>query len=294
MGFVPCLYYNRVNFISKGSKQLRNKKFILNAEGFGVSKELNQAVLKGHLNGFLSSTSICANGKTFDSAVYEIVPECPNLGIGVHLNIVDGNSLIDGECFNNSYCKLLMLSSNKKFREKVEEEFRLQIEKVMKFAKVSHIDSYMHVHAIPAFFEITCKLAKEYRIRFVRTHFEKIYFTPQFLKYLNFMYPKNLLKLALLNSFSIKNRKIVDDYGLKTNDYIIGVEYNGLMDDKILYEGLTVLPDEDMIVEVLIHPKFYPFPEKNNPRFKEYLITQNVDLQDSIKRLGFKLCNYSE
>lgn len=273
---------------------MSNKKFILNADDFGMSKELNKAVLKGHLNGFLSSTSICANGKAFDSAVYEIIPECPNLGIGVHLNIIEGNSLLDGEPYKHGYGALITLSHNKKFLQKVEEEFRLQIEKIMKLTKVSHIDSHVHVHAIPNYFEITCKLAKEYGINQVRTQYENFYFTPVLSKHLNFKYPPNLLKIALLNSFTIKNRKTIEKYGLKTNDYILGVGYTGLMDERTIISGLEALPDEDMVTEALIHPHFYPFPEKNNQHYKEYMITQNLDLKDRIRRLGFVIGNYKE
>lgn len=291
------LYYNNSVVISspqEKDKNLSNKKFILNADDFGISKELNKAVLKGHLNGFLSSTSICANGKDFDSAVYEIIPECPNLGIGVHLNIIEGNSLLDGEPFKKGYGALMLLSENKKFLQKVEEEFRLQIEKVMKYTKVSHIDSHVHVHAIPNYFEITCKLAKEYGINQVRTQFEHFYITPVISKHLNCKYPVNLIKIALLNSFTLKNKKVIEKYGLKTNDYLIGVGYTGLMDDKTVYSGLASFPDEDMVVEALIHPHYYSFPEKNNRHYKEFLITQNTDLHDSIRHLGFKICNYKE
>ena len=135
-------------------------------------------------------------------------------------------------------------------------------------------------------------MAKEYGIKQVRTQYEQFYFTPVLSKHINLKYPPNLLKIALLNSFSIKNKKTIQQYNLQTNDYIIGVGYTGLMDEKTVYSGLENLPDKDMVVEALIHPHFYPFPEKNNQRYREYLITQNIDLSDNIKRLGFSISNY--
>ena len=74
---------------------MSNKKFILNADDFGMSKAFNKAVLDGYNSGFLTSTSLCANGKEFEPAVHEIIPECNNLGIGVHLNIIEGSTLQD-------------------------------------------------------------------------------------------------------------------------------------------------------------------------------------------------------
>src|SRR5574344_1253751 len=143
-----------------------------------MSKAYNLAVLDAYHKGFLSSTSICANGEAFESAVNEIIPECPNLGVGVHLNIVEDKSLSDNEEFKNGYLKLIYLSEDKDFMQRTEKEFRLQIEKVLSRTKVSHIDSHVHTHAIPNIFDLTCKLAKEYGIKQIRNKKEKFYLVP--------------------------------------------------------------------------------------------------------------------
>lgn len=272
---------------------MSNKKFILNADDFGMSKSFNKAVLEGYHNGFLTSASICANGDEFDSAVNEIIPECPNLGIGVHLNIIEGNSLLNGEKFNDGYLKLMYLSHNADFLDKTEKEFRLQIEKVLKFTKIDHIDSHVHTHAIPKIFELTCKLASEYNIRQVRTQYEKIYIVPNLSKHFNFKYPPNILKIMLLNHFTFhSNKKLIKQHGLKTNDYIIGVGYTGMMDDKTIYHGLSAI-NEDVVVEALIHPCNFGQNIKNQYQ-TEFEITQNMDLKDKIQRLGFEIVNYKD
>ena len=45
------------------------KKFILNADDFGLSKDLNRAVLEGYQAGLLKSASLVANGEAFDEAI---------------------------------------------------------------------------------------------------------------------------------------------------------------------------------------------------------------------------------
>lgn len=277
-----------------------NKKFILNADDFGMSNAHNKAVLNGYNNGFLTSASICANGKAFETAVNEIIPECLNLGIGVHLNIIEGKSVqnltkvnsltnLDNE-FNNGYLKLIYLSDNSWFLDQVEQEFRAQIEKVLKYTKVDHLDSHVHVHAIPKIFEITCKLAKEYGISQVRTQFEKFYVISDIGKHVNLKYPPNILKVMLLNTFTIKNRVSITQYELKTNDYILGVGYTGLMDDKTIYHGLCNIKEENVVVEALIHPTCTSSKIQKNQH--EFMITQNMDLKDKIQRLGFEIVNY--
>jgi len=270
----------------------------------------NKAVLDGYNSGFLTSASLTANGEAFNPAVNEIIPECPNLGIGVHLNIIEGKTVQDftktsmltdlNGHFSNGYLKLMYLSNGAHFLGQVEKEFRAQIEKVLQHTKVYHLDSHVHVHGIPSIFEITCKLAKEYGIKQVRTQFEKFYLIPDVKKHLNLKYPPNILKILLLNHFTIKNRETIKQYELTTNDYIIGVGYTGMMDDKTLLEGLSSLKEDasNAVVEALIHPCNFPLElreDKNSGNHQtEFMITQNMDLKDKIQRLGFEITNYKK
>lgn len=279
---------------------MNRKKFILNADDFGMSKAFNKAVLEGYLNGFLSSASLCANGSAFNAAVNEIIPECPNLSIGVHLNIMEGRALTKADAltdkkgrFNKGYLWYIFNSPNKKILEQIEFEFRTQIETVMNYTSVDHIDSHVHTHAIPQIFRLTASLAKEYKIPYIRTQYEEMYFVPSLVKHLNLHYPPNILKILLLNRFTQKNKKTALEYGLKTNDNLIGVGYTGMMDDLTIEYGLKVLDDDNCIAEALIHPCTYNIPKKNK-HYTEFLITQNKELKDKISRLGFELTNYKK
>ena len=283
---------------------MTDRKFILNADDFGMSAAFNRAVLEGYQGGILKSASLVANGKAFDEAVNTIIPQCPDLGVGIHLNIIEGqslcedvSSLVDSEWnFNNSYGQLLLKSLNKKdssFLEQVEREFRVQIEKVMSKTPVSHIDSHVHVHSIPAIFDLVCRLAKEYGINQVRTQFEKPYIVPDIHKHLNLKYPVNLIKVALLNFFMVFNEATVHKYGLQTNDYIIGVTYTSMMDSLSVAYGLMAIKYKKVVAEALIHPCRYEDGTIDN-HFTEYLITKNKKLKDKIEQLGYEITNYVE
>ncbi len=276
-----------------------SKKFILNADDFGMSKAFNRAVLEGYNNGFLSSASLCANGKAFNAAVNEILPECPDLGLGVHLNIIEGKALTKADMltdkkgkFNKGFVSLLLNSGNEKFLYQVEQEFRAQIEQVLKYAQVDHLDSHVHVHAIPNIFKIVCRLAKDYNISYVRTQYEEFYIIPSLKKHLSLKYPVNILKIILLNHFSAINKKVAAANGLKTNDYLLGVGYTGMMDSDAIAFGLDALEGE-CIAEALIHPCSY-IRAKSDQHYNEFLITQDRALEDKIKRLEFEITNYKK
>jgi len=278
------------------------KKFVLNADDFGMNKAFNRAVLEGYDVGILKSTSLAANGEAFEDACNNVIPVCPDLGVGIHLNIIEGKSLCSGldkltdseGNFNNSYGQLLLKSFySDEFLEQVEKEFRTQIEKVLAVTNVTHIDSHVHTHSIPRIFEIVCKLAKEYGIKQIRTQFEKPYIIPDVYKHLNLKYPVNLIKLLLLNFFTLINENKVREYGLNTNDYLLGVTYTSMMSSLAISYGLMAIKSDNIVAEALIHPCRYDDGTIDN-HFEEFQITKNVKLKEKIEKLGYEITNYEE
>ena len=282
----------------------KTKRFILNADDFGMSKALNKAILEGYGAGLLKSASLVANGKAFDEALEKVIPNCPDLGVGIHLNVVEGRSLCaevltltdkDGN-FNNSYFQLLKksyYSKKEEFFYELEREFRRQIESIMSKTKVSHIDSHMHIHSIPPIFDLVCRLAKEYGIKEVRTHFEKPYFVPELSRHFKLKYWKNLLRTMVLGLFTVFNEAIIHKYELETNDYLIGLLYDTMTDSLAISYAVDVLKYDGITVEAFIHPSRYEEGLIDN-RFDEFLLTKNKKLLEKIKTLGFEITNYVE
>lgn len=273
-----------------------SKKFILNADDFGLSIYHNQAILSGYKNGILTSASLCVNTEGFTDAINNILPECKNLTIGLHLNIMEGKSLT--ECplltnskgfFDKSYIYLIRNQKKQEFLLQVEKEFRAQIEKAINSdIKITHLDSHVHTHAIPELFKITCKLAKEYQIPWVRTQKENLYFV--FPKCLSYKFFINIIKIILLRIFTIQNINTLKLYGLKTNDNTLGIGYTGMMSNKTILQGL--LKANEGITEGIIHPAVYP-DLKSNSHSLEFDITQNLKLKEALTKQNIQLVNFS-
>ena len=283
---------------------LSDKKFVLNADDFGMSSAFNTAVLEGYQKGILKSTSLVANGDAFDEAVNKILPQTPDLGVGVHLNVIEGRSLTSdlreitdaNGNFNLSYGQMIMKSyglKKKEYLNQLETEFRAQIEKIKNAGiNISHIDSHVHTHAIPPMFELVCKLAKEYGIEQIRTQHEHFYMVPDVMIHLKKAYPINLIKIALLDVFTFINKPVAKKYGLSTNDYLIGVGYTSMMNSLTVACGLSSLRlRKDIVAEALIHPCRYEDGTVDN-HFTEYRITQNEKLKARIEQLGYEIGNY--
>ena len=270
-----------------------SKNFILNADDFGLTIHHNKAVLEGYRTEILTSASLCTNTDAFSDAVENVLPMCTNLGVGVHLNIMEGHALTDCAlltdnygCFEKSYLYLILNRHNKNLLSQIKQEFKAQIEKALIHnVQIDHLDSHVHTHAIPEIFEITCELAKKYDIKYVRTQNE----FPYIIKNTDLKsYSINFIKIMLLKYFTHKNKKTLRKYDLKTNDNIIGVGYTGMMSADAIISGVKATQNSE-IIEALIHPCKY---EKQDSHLNEFYITQNKNLKKDIENLGFVFANY--
>ena len=274
-----------------------DRKFILCADGFGLSSENNKAVLEGYVNGFLTCASLSVNTKYFDDAINNVLSDCQDLSVGICLNITRGNALTDvplltdeSGAFNSGFTYLLKNKSAELLGQ-IEQEFRAQIERFVTYKKPVHINSLDDIHSIPYIFNLTAKLAKEYNIKFIRTHQEELYFIPKLSKHLNIKYFKNFAKFLLLKRFTQINKLTVEKYQLRTNDFIIGVEYEDMMDFNAIEFGLKEI-SENGIIECVIHPKKYNNSIKDS-HTKEFGITLDKNIEEHIMKSGFEVTNYN-
>lgn len=258
-------------------------KIILNADDFGLSEDHNNAVLKGYNAEMSSSASLIVNSEFFNDAVNNVIKVCPKLNIVIHLNIMEGKPLTKcpllcnrDNTFSMNYLYLILMQYNKEVQKQIENEFRAQIEKaIQNGVKINRLDSHVHTHAIPEIFKIVCKLAKEYNIEYVRTQFENPYLV--FPECFSIKFAINLIKVALLDFFTLINRRIIKKYNIKTNDILIGACYTGMMSSKIISAGIKKYKDK--IIEIIIHPCD---DNKKGSQYKEFLITQDSDLKANL------------
>ena len=278
---------------------MQMKKVIINADDFGLTKEINESVKLGFQSGLITSASIITNTEHFYHAADVILPQIENIDLGFHFNIVEGKSLThpsllcdDKGFFNNSYVDLLFKMNNKNVLLQMEQEFEAQIEKILKYHEISHLDSHVHIHSIPSIFKLFIKMAKKYNIKYIRLQKEIPYCIIR--KSLIIKYMINIIKNILLNSFSFINSKVLkNESDIKTNDYLIGVLYTGFMDENTIINGLKCIKKENSIVEIILHPSLC-IDEKNTHdlKYNEFLITQNMDFLLLLNSCGYRQSNY--
>src|SRR5262245_50980457 len=178
----PCVTLSNVYRHRPKGKPCYNssmKRLIVNADDFGLSEGINQAVMLGHRQGIITSATLLANGAGFATAV-EMASTAGSLGVGVHLNLTEGAPVsapsgipslvntrglfthtVEQLCWHSLVGSLSLLE--------VERELRAQIEKVLAAGvAITHLDSHKHVHLTPAIGRIVLRLAIAYGIMGLR------------------------------------------------------------------------------------------------------------------------------
>lgn len=154
-------------------------QLIVNADDFGLSPEVNAAVLEARRDGILTSASLMVTGEAFGEAV-EMARDDPALAVGLHLTLTRERSALPRESVPN------LVDDNRRFRAnpitaaltyyfngKARRQLRLEIEaQFERFAEMglalSHVDGHQHLHAHPAVLPIVTELAHRYGAAGVR------------------------------------------------------------------------------------------------------------------------------
>jgi hopanoid biosynthesis associated protein HpnK len=242
-----------------------DKRIVINADDFGLSSSVNQAVVQAHAKGVLTSTTIMANMPDAGEAV-KLAKRMPSLGVGVHLNLSKGRPLSkdgninylldDSGCFALSPAKLSFLCiASRKIRNAIRTELAAQIQWVIDNGlKPTHLDSHKHIHSFPFIFPIVCGLARRFEISAIRFTFE----------------PKKLLAMPWpLTSEGGRERSRtarlmarinrIQNFGFLKTDCLLGVAHMGKID--VNFFKAVALYNPAATAEVMTHPALDDGPE---------------------------------
>lgn len=242
---------------------------ILEADDLGLLHAFNEGILEAYQRGSLTSTCLRANGFAFEHAVFEILPKCPNLAVGVHLCLNEADAVgprervapllaADGR-LRPGFAWLMRLARTPAGMAAIEAELRAQIERVRNAGvAIDHLNSHQHVHMIPAIFDCVCRLAREFEIGAVRLTRELSHSPLGFRRRVQPLINRNVIKHHLLNYYARRNERYARQHRLPVTDYFLGVRYTGVMSVSTIRAGLDEVPYGS--VELLLHPARGPDP----------------------------------
>lgn len=286
------------------------KRLIVNADDFGLTEKVNQAIVEGHQRGIITSTSLLANGAAFESAV-ALARLAPGLGVGVHLNLTEGRPISDpasipslvnehGHFSSGPVALSARIMVGRVRLEEVEKELRAQIEKVLAAGIApTHLDGHKHFHVLPPVFRIIMQLASDYGIRGVRCAAEPSARLGPLLRR-NRASSAEILKQYLagraLRFVSSGLKEELERAELSCPEYFYGVTQTGFLDAQSLEEILHSLPWGTS--ELMCHPGYVDTDLMRTPtrllaqrEVELHALTQPA-IKELIVRLGIELITY--
>ena len=248
------------------------RKLIINADDFGLSPDVNQAVEQAHSQGVLTSATIITNLADFADAV-AIAKRLPRLGIGVHLNLFNSKPVSDDSrvkpllnssgSFRYSSNALAFVSMfSHKIRTAIRIEMAAQIQKLIDSGiEPTHLDSHKHIHFFPSIYPIACSLARQFKIPAIRYCYE-----PAAVSNVPWPLPmpagkKGAQQMRLMARF---NR--LYDKGLNRAEQTLGLSHLGRIDTNF-FKAVS-LYTEAQISEVMTHPSTVDDPVDSGKPFK--------------------------
>lgn len=168
---------------SRNEKRLA-RRLIVNADDFGVSEQVNEAIIRAFNEGVLTSASLMVTGAAFEQAVM-LAKENSELAVGIHLVTVVGRSALhpseipslvdpDGNFSNNPTAAGLKYYFSPGARRELRRELAAQFERFHSTGlPLSHIDGHLHLHVHPVIFNIALELGAKYGARRMRVPVEE-------------------------------------------------------------------------------------------------------------------------
>ncbi len=269
------------------------RRLIVNADDFGLSSSVNDAVVRAHRDGILTSASLMVNEAGFGGAV-KLAKDNPRLGVGLHLTLLMGRSasprvkipgLVNsrGEFSNNPVVAGMSYFFNSNLREQLRAEIHAQFEKFHDAGlTLDHVNGHLHLHLHPVIFKILMEDLEKLGIRHLRLTRDCLARSGRMTSGRWFY---RVSHAAIYEWLSSRARGPLHQRGIKHAQITFGLLQNAQVDEEYILKLLPELPAGDS--ELYSHPSLgefkHEFDALVSPRVKEL-----------VKKLGIELIRYQD
>ena len=289
-------------------RALRN--LIVNADDLGWTEGVNRGIAEAHRNGIVTSASLLANGAAFASGV-ELARTTPALGVGVHLNLSDGEPVAEpelvtsllndrGELEGKPESLLLRLARRSVLLNEIEQEWDAQIQKVRDVGiEPTHLDGHRHVHMLPGLFEIVLRLAKKHGIAAVRISHEESSLRAALssgAKQKGTVVMRQGVQARGLKMLARDAHEQAEHAGIAAADYFRGIAQTGELTREGIVRLLEILPEGT--TELMCHPGYVDADlarsatRLQGSRQTEVDILTNTQIRNLVASQGIRLIDY--
>jgi predicted glycoside hydrolase/deacetylase ChbG (UPF0249 family) len=284
------------------------RRLIINADDFGFTPGVNRGIAEAHLRGVVTSSTLMANGHSFDGAV-ELSKSMPALSIGCHVVLIDGEPVVDADTLPSLTTSTLFRDGLKSFAaravagrispKELAAEATAQIRKIQSAGiHVSHIDTHKHTHVFPQILRPLLRAAADCGVNSIRNPFG-----PRMpLRSTDLLARPKLwtryAEVQVLRRFAGKFHNAVKREGFATPDGTLGIEVTGTLDEKLFHAIASSIPDGTW--EFVCHPGYNDADLRSaNTRLRE---SREIELRvltlgnarEILSKQGIELISYRD
>jgi hopanoid biosynthesis associated protein HpnK len=264
------------------------RRLIVNADDFGRSPSINEAVIRAHREGILTTASLMVNEPAAAEAV-ALARENPTLGVGLHLSLVCGRSALlpaeipalvnpQSEFSNNPVAVGVRYFFSSACRAQLRREISAQMERFFATGlPLDHVNGHLHLHLHPVVFGILRENFERWNVRAVRLTHDPFWINAKIAPGRWFYRVSHALIYRIL---SARARPILQRHRIRHTRAVFGLLQNALVDSAYVKKLLPRLPAGDS--ELYSHPSLDQFkPEFDaliDPSVRSLVQDQRVEL----------------
>ena len=272
---------------------VRHSRLIVNADDFGRSHSINQAVIRAHREGILTTASLMVNEPGLEEAV-ALAKQNPKLGVGLHLSLLCGHSALPpgkipglvnprGEFSENPVATGFRYFFQRGLCGQLRDEIHAQFSKFLATGlPLDHVNGHLHLHLHPTVFRILMEDAEKLGIRRMRLTRDCFWRSARMARGRWFYRASHA---AIYQWLSSRAREPLRQRGIKHAQITFGLLQDSRVDEDYILRLLPELPPGDS--ELYSHPSLdefkHEFDALVSPRVKE-----------RINQLGIELIRYQD
>jgi hopanoid biosynthesis associated protein HpnK len=266
---------------------------IVNADDFGRSHSINQATVRAHKEGILTTASLMVNEPAFEEAVH-LAKANPSLGVGLHLTLLCGHSTLparqipglvngNGEFTNSPAGAGIRYFFHSSLRDQLRQEIRAQFQKFHDTGlPLDHVNGHLHLHLHPIVFNILMENAAQFRIERLRLTFDPFRLN---LKLVSGRLFYRALHATIYHLLSARARPVLQRRNIRHTSHVFGLLQNARVDEPYVTRLLPCLPAGNS--ELYSHPSLDEF-------INEFQALISPKVREMVQKLGIKLIRYQD
>src|SRR5215831_2317450 len=284
------------------SRTIRPRRLIVNADDFGISETVNEAVIRAFTEGVLTSCSLMVTGAACEHAV-SLARAHPGLAVGLHLVTVMGRAMLppaeiptlvdaSGNFATNSIVAGLKYYFSPQARDELRRELRAQFEAFAATGlRLSHIDGHLHMHVHPVVFQAAVVLGTRYGVRRMRVPQEEYRLAVKFDRQ---HAGTKAVYTILFKGLARRMQRQLRVSGFVYAERVYGNLHSGRMDEQYFLYMLDHLSADTN--EIYFHPAVYPADGLLNAAaqqgMREFAALTSPRVHHRAHELGITLTNY--